>query len=230
MGSTVSIINKTNLVLNIALLQLSPLYFENGVPPNGTMTRRVGKVWFGIQAKWDLFENRYSDGQNVAVISTTSIAAILGAITAGVAFAPGAAAGAAAAGTSSAMAIKASAVTTRTLAGVGIRGALAGKVASGTLGTVVGGTGALVGNVVRFRHIIHMGASAFTAASASQIMDAVNDWGRSAVVVHGWYLGRDRTFEIRGGPRMKRFQLENGTIVELVDLQDYEPFSIHEIR
>jgi hypothetical protein len=51
MGSTVSICNATNLLINIFLSQVEDLYYEFKVKPNECMTRSVGKVWFTIKAE-----------------------------------------------------------------------------------------------------------------------------------------------------------------------------------
>ncbi len=51
MGSTVSICNATNLLINIFLSQVVDLYYEFKVKPNECMTRSVGKVWFTVKAE-----------------------------------------------------------------------------------------------------------------------------------------------------------------------------------
>ncbi|XP_021960806.1 uncharacterized protein LOC110856622 [Folsomia candida] len=61
MGSTISIVNETNCILNIALKQVTPLYYENKVMPGQVVKREVGKIWFTVEATlWSGF-NDYDD-------------------------------------------------------------------------------------------------------------------------------------------------------------------------
>jgi hypothetical protein len=43
MGGSMSIVNATNLPLDISLDQIGPLYYENQVPPGGKMERNTGE-------------------------------------------------------------------------------------------------------------------------------------------------------------------------------------------
>lgn len=51
MGSTASICNHTELILNVALSQLGPMYYENLLRPGMCMDREVGKVWFTVDGR-----------------------------------------------------------------------------------------------------------------------------------------------------------------------------------
>ncbi|XP_037027109.1 uncharacterized protein LOC119067914 [Bradysia coprophila] len=64
MGSTVSIYNETEVPLNIALCQVSPLYYQNLVRPGHCATFKVGKVWFTIEGRVWNGDNEY-DGIQV---------------------------------------------------------------------------------------------------------------------------------------------------------------------
>ncbi|RWS31973.1 hypothetical protein B4U80_12996, partial [Leptotrombidium deliense] len=79
MGSTVSICNHSFLVLNIALSQIGPLYYENNVQPGECMVRKVGKVWYRVEARPDMYVNRYTDKD----VALPIIESVLAAFTAG---------------------------------------------------------------------------------------------------------------------------------------------------
>lgn len=58
---TVRIYNDTQVPLHITLKQLSPLHYQNSVPPNGGLaTLRAGAVWFTIEARIDRGDNAYN--------------------------------------------------------------------------------------------------------------------------------------------------------------------------
>lgn len=75
MGSTVSICNATNIILNLALSQVGPLYYQNNVKPGECMKRDVGKVWYTIKANvYTGQENVYNDWSVAKPIVGYSIA------------------------------------------------------------------------------------------------------------------------------------------------------------
>ncbi len=62
MGTTASICNATNIILNIALSQVGPLHYQNRVMPGECWKQPVGKVWFTIDATlYTGKENIYTD-------------------------------------------------------------------------------------------------------------------------------------------------------------------------
>ncbi|OXA60227.1 uncharacterized protein LOC110842607 [Folsomia candida] len=151
MGSTVSICNNSTCILNMAMKQITPLYYENEMQPGQCIEREVGKVWFTLEAKLWNGENGYDTFQDIVfpitIITLTALTLLAGGI--------------------------ASASFLASLAGI-----------SSTAGKLF-----LIGKV-----IIAAGAS----TTAKQI---VQDWvSRSALSVHGLYMGYDRTFLITGGP------------------------------
>lgn len=60
-----SIHNDTEVILNIALSQVGPLYYQNFVKPGECVTFDVGKVWFTIDGRVWNGDNDY-DGKEVA--------------------------------------------------------------------------------------------------------------------------------------------------------------------
>ncbi len=50
---TITLVNDTSVPLHISLKQVSPLYYENNVPPSGgkAVFKNVGPVWFTIEAR-----------------------------------------------------------------------------------------------------------------------------------------------------------------------------------
>src|SRR5436190_23618455 len=66
MGGSMSITNETNVPLNIALKQITPLYYQNSVNPGETMYRDTGAVHFTVEAIIDLGEHtQYSNWNNI---------------------------------------------------------------------------------------------------------------------------------------------------------------------
>lgn len=65
MGSSVTIFNDTDVILNIALSQIGPLYYENAVQPGQCAKFTVGKVWFTVEGRVWNGDNEY-DGIQVA--------------------------------------------------------------------------------------------------------------------------------------------------------------------
>jgi hypothetical protein len=97
MGSTLSLCNATPLILNLALSQVGPLFYENQVLPGECWVQRTGKVWFTIEARPYLGdENKYTNAERVLPIIGVSLMGIgVAGGAAGAAGAVGAASGAA---------------------------------------------------------------------------------------------------------------------------------------
>jgi hypothetical protein len=71
MGSTVSIF--TNVALNIALRQITALYYENKVNPGERMVKTVAKAHFTIEARVYSGDNHYTDMDNIVPIAMISL-------------------------------------------------------------------------------------------------------------------------------------------------------------
>lgn len=66
MGASVSICNLTAVIINIALKQVSPLYYENKVFPGNCATFQTGRVWFTVEARiWANGSNDYNEAQKI---------------------------------------------------------------------------------------------------------------------------------------------------------------------
>lgn len=74
MGATVSICNLTNVILNVALLQIGPLYFQNKVLPGDCVDFKTGRVWFTVEVKvWKNGTNNYNNAQRGLPIAAMSL-------------------------------------------------------------------------------------------------------------------------------------------------------------
>lgn len=199
----VTIINDTQVPLNICLKQVSPLHYANSVPPNGgRATMHTGKVWFTIQARIDRGNNGYDKFQTFAPIAAITV----GALTLGAGAIYFAGASVAAGGTVAAV----SAVTARISAAVAthtptvkrlMKYASHGQTVA-KVGEVIGiGGGALAGA---------KGANGKTKPVDQQLKDKAAQASKSALKKllqgsvlssAGWYMDRDRTIRIIGGPK-----------------------------
>ncbi|GBC01771.1 hypothetical protein RclHR1_04320012 [Rhizophagus clarus] len=66
MGGSMSIINETNVPLNIALKQITPLYYQNSVKPGETMYKDTGAIHLTVEATIDFGEHtQYSNWSNI---------------------------------------------------------------------------------------------------------------------------------------------------------------------
>ncbi|GAC73264.1 hypothetical protein PANT_9c00027 [Moesziomyces antarcticus T-34] len=202
----VTIINDTQVPLNICLKQVSPLHYANSVQPNGgRATMHTGRVWFTIQARIDRGDNGYDKFQTYAPIAAVTIGALsLGAGAIYFAGASAAAGGTAAA--ISAVAARVSATvathtpTVKRLLKYASKGQTVAKV-----GQIVGiGGGALAGA---------KGANGKTKPVEQQLKDKAATASKSALQKllqgsvlssSGWYIDRDRTIRITGGPKASR--------------------------
>jgi hypothetical protein len=77
MGGSMSIVNETNVSLNIALKQVTPLYYQNSVKPGETMYKDTGAVHLTVEAIVDLGEEtQYSNwkiiNNNIELLSVSS--------------------------------------------------------------------------------------------------------------------------------------------------------------
>lgn len=124
MGSTVSIINESNVPINIALRQIGVLDWKNEVKPGETRVFKCGRVWFTVEATYDdphhLF-SRYTELDRALPIATVVIGTT-------------ALAGAAVAGAVAVLGASTATATTTASAAVG------GTVAAETAGATVAGT------------------------------------------------------------------------------------------
>lgn len=77
MGSTVSVCNATNIILNLALAQLDPLYYENKVSPGECWRVTTGKSFFTIEANvYNSEDNLYTDSSVVKPMIAASMVVI----------------------------------------------------------------------------------------------------------------------------------------------------------
>lgn len=77
MGSTISICNATNIILNLALAQIGPLYYENKVLPGECWKVKTGKSFFTVNANFYTGEdNIYTDWSVAKPIIETSLYAL----------------------------------------------------------------------------------------------------------------------------------------------------------
>ncbi|XP_055350543.1 uncharacterized protein LOC129597126 [Paramacrobiotus metropolitanus] len=86
MGGEISITNKTKVPLVISLWQISPLYYDNFVPSEGTFHRKTGMVHLSIRARLWNGENGYTDWDNVLPITAAALGGltlVAGALAAG---------------------------------------------------------------------------------------------------------------------------------------------------
>ncbi|SAM73115.1 uncharacterized protein UBRO_00072 [Ustilago bromivora] len=199
----VIIINDTQVPLHICLKQVSPLHYANSVPPDGgRATMHTGKVWFTIQARIDRGDNSYDKFQTFAPIAAVTIGALtLGA--GAVYFAGASAAGGGTVAAVSAVGARISAAvashtpTVKRLMKYASKGQTVAKIAQ-----VVGiGGGALASA---------KGATGKSKPVEQQLKDKAAQASKSAlrkllqgsvVSSAGWYIDRDRTIRITGGPR-----------------------------
>ncbi|CAG8561071.1 2189_t:CDS:2 [Ambispora gerdemannii] len=78
MGGSMSITNETNVSLNIALKQMTPLYYQNDVKPGETMYRSTGAVHFTIEANIDYARrHQYSKMRKFVPITLLSLGSLL---------------------------------------------------------------------------------------------------------------------------------------------------------
>nr|CAG8599239.1 11359_t:CDS:1 [Entrophospora candida] len=78
MGGSMSIVNETNVPLNVALKQLTPLYYQNSMKPGETMYRNTGAVHWTVEAFVDWGENsQYSDWQSIIPIGLLSLGIVM---------------------------------------------------------------------------------------------------------------------------------------------------------
>ncbi|SPC65026.1 uncharacterized protein UHOD_00072 [Ustilago sp. UG-2017b] len=199
----VTIINDTQVPLHICLKQVSPLHYANSVPPDGgRATMHTGKVWFTIQARIDRGDNSYDKFQTFAPIAAVTIGALsLGAGAVYFAGASAAAGGTVAAvsavGARISAAVASHTPTVKRLMKYASKGQTVAKIAQ-----VVGiGGGALASA---------KGATGKSKPVEQQLKDKAAQASKSAlrkllqgsvVSSAGWYIDRDRTIRITGGPR-----------------------------
>lgn len=199
----VTFINDTQVPLNICLKQVSPLHYANSVPPNGgRASMHTGKVWFTIQARIDRGDNGYDKFQTYAPIAAVTIGALsLGAGAIYFAGASVAAGGTVAAVSAAAARISAAVATHTPTAKRLLKYASKGQTVA-KIGQVVGiGGGALAGA---------KGANGKTKPVDQQLKDKAAQASKSALQKllqgsvlssAGWYIDRDRTIRITGGPK-----------------------------
>ncbi|PWZ03036.1 hypothetical protein BCV70DRAFT_10127 [Testicularia cyperi] len=220
---TVTFINDTQVPLNICLKQVSPLHYANSVPPNGgRATMHTGKVWFTIQARIDRGGNGYDKFQTFAPIAAITIGALsIGAGAIYLAGATAAAGGTAAAVSAVAARISAVAATHTPTFKRLLKYANKGqKVAQ--IGQVVGiGGGALAGarsgsgkNKTVEEQLRDKGAQASKSALQKLLQGSV-------LSSSGWYIDRDRTIRITGGPNAT---MADGVLV--VETDTTVPFNL----
>ncbi|KAJ1030658.1 hypothetical protein NDA18_001897 [Ustilago nuda] len=199
----VTIINDTQVPLHICLKQVSPLHYANSVPPDGgRATMHTGKVWFTIQARIDRGDNSYDKFQTFAPIAAVTIGTLsLGAGAVYFAGASAAAGGTVAAvsavGARISAAVASHTPTVKRLIKYASKGQTVAKIAQ-----VVGiGGGALASA---------KGATGKSKPVEQQLKEKAAQTSKSAlrkllqgsvVSSAGWYIDRDRTIRITGGPR-----------------------------
>ncbi|SNX81340.1 uncharacterized protein MEPE_00045 [Melanopsichium pennsylvanicum] len=199
----VTFINDTEVPLNICLKQVSPLHYANSVPPNGgRAVMHTGRVWFTIQARIDRGDNGYDKFQTFAPIAAVTIGALsLGAGAIYFAGASVAAGGTVAAVSAVAARISAAVATHTPTVKRLLKYASKGQTVA-RIGQVVGiGGGALAGA---------KGANGKTKPVDQQLKDKAAQASKSALrkllqgsvlSSAGWYIDRNRTIRITGGPK-----------------------------
>lgn len=203
----VTFINDTQVPLHICLKQVSPLHYANSVPANGgKATVHTGKVWFTIQARIDRGDNSYDRFQTYAPIAAVTIGVL--SVASGAIYIAGAsaAAGGTVAAVSAVAARVSAAVATHTptakrLLKYATKGQTVAKI-----GQVVGiGGGAIAGaktasegkEVEKKKPVDQQLKDKAAQASKSALRKLLQG---SVVSSAGWYIDRDRTIRITGGP------------------------------
>ncbi|EPQ32057.1 uncharacterized protein PFL1_00255 [Pseudozyma flocculosa PF-1] len=218
---TVRFINDTQVPLHVCLKQVSPLHYSNSLQPGGKVKMRCGSVWFTVQARIDRGDNGYDRFQTYAPIAAITLCALtLGAGAIYIAGASAAAGGATAA--VAALSARISALvamhspTARRLYKYAQKGQTVAKV-----GQVIGiGGGALTGankgqKPKDPKDMAKEHAEKATRTALKKLLQG------SVLSSPGWYINRDRTLRIVGGPRASRV---DGLLV--IETDTTQPFAI----
>ena len=202
----VTFINDTQVPLHICLKQVSPLHYANSVPPNGGQaTVHTGRVWFTIQARIDRGDNGYDRFQTYAPIAAVTVGALsLGAGAIYFAGASAAAGGTAAAISAVAARVSATVATHTPTVKRLLKYASKGQTVA-KIGQVVGiGGGAIAGaksagekEKDKQKPMDQQLKDKAAQASKSALRKLLQG---SVVSSAGWYIDRDRTIRITGGP------------------------------
>jgi len=225
MGSAASICNATNIILNLALSQVGPLYYQNRVMPGECWKQGVGKVWFTVDASlYTGKEDIYTDWSVARPITSWSLIGIgtATALVGGVVLIKAGAASAAV-GSAATVASSASSVASFSSGATLVNTFTTGAGGLTAIGTTAGGTFATGGGIVL--EVLDSGdvEKAFKNLSVSEA---------------GFYFGSDRTIYIAGGPPKDHvsrnethqvIRLENGN-VNRIYITETKPTSFRWIR
>ncbi|KAK0557700.1 hypothetical protein OC846_000267 [Tilletia horrida] len=235
----IRIVNDTQVPLHIALTQVGPLHWQNNVEPGQTAVLKPGPVFFTIQARIARgVNNEYDNLQRflpIAVVSVSVVTLGVGAVYFAGAYAAAGSASAVAANISAQLATKAPTVRKlyryarkyQTVARIGNMIGIGGSMLAGT--KVVAAEqqqaeeqqetqSSLFGGFMRKK--TKKEEKKQTKESMKILQGLV---AGSVVSSPGWYLNRDRTLRIVGGPRAT--QVDDLLIIETDTL---EPFRIIE--
>lgn len=241
---TVTIVNDTNVPLHISLRHISPIHFQNNVAPGKAAVLKCGRVFFTIQARiarGGAENNVYTLAESVAAPIAVSLCAVsLGAGAVWVAGAATAAGGVTAAVTTISARVGAAAASQAPTARRLYKYARQGQ-RFVQIGQVIGlGGGALLGkkaaeaqqggpakSELERKQEEKGGSSWFAFEENRRIKEAkkVLKGLLEGSVVHsqGWYIGKDRTIHIRGGPRAT--EVDGLLIIETDTLEPFEVVS-----
>eukprot|EP00984_Skeletonema_dohrnii_P011678 scaffold4688_cov77-Skeletonema_dohrnii-CCMP3373.AAC.4 len=186
------IVNKTAYPIQVSLNQVGPLYWEI-VKPGKTWHRPTGAVWFTIKAETFIegTSKKIKTADAVVPIATIVASTLAAAFTAGLSTVASAAAGGVGALSSSVAGTSAALVA----AGLPANAALA------VGGAMVGGTGAAV-----------------TATGLTKTNLIKKVFTRSNVMVskRGCYARKCPTWEVTGGPRFEKMNVDGKEVANLV--------------
>ncbi|KAK0535114.1 hypothetical protein OC842_002416 [Tilletia horrida] len=236
---TIRVINETQVPLHIALCQVGPLHWQNGVSPGSAAVLNPGPVFFTIEARIDRGkDNEYTKLQCFVPIAVVSISVVtLGAGAVYFASAAAAAGGASALVANISAQLATKAPTIRRLYKYARRGQQISRI-----GNIVGiGGSVLAGKKVAEAEAAHeekeeqggmfSGFMRKKTVSKKQQKKQTNESMKilqglvagSVISSPGWFLNRDRTLKLTGGPRATEV---DGLLI--IETDTVEPFKIVE--
>ncbi|KAE8250994.1 hypothetical protein A4X13_0g4215 [Tilletia indica] len=243
---TIKIINATQVPLHIALTQVGPLHWQNDVEPQGTAVLKPGPVFFTIEARIARgADNEYDRLQcfvPIAIVTVSVVTLGVGAVYFSAAAAAAGSASAVMANISAQVASKVPAI--RKLYKYARRSQQIARI-----GNIVG----VGGSMLASKKLADADAAAISSKTASQSEGRFSGfWSKkedklskkeekkqaaesmkilqglvagSVVSSPGWYLNRDRTLRIEGGPRATEVDgllvIETDTVVPFTIVEEH---------
>ncbi|KAE8210564.1 hypothetical protein CF327_g5573 [Tilletia walkeri] len=243
---TIKIINATQVPLHIALTQVGPLHWQNDVEPQGTAVLKPGPVFFTIEARIARgADNEYDRLQcfvPIAIVTVSVVTLGVGAVYFSAAAAAAGSASAVMANISAQVASKVPAI--RKLYKYARRSQQIARI-----GNIVG----VGGSMLASKKLADADAAAISSKTASQPEGRFSGfWSKkedklskkeekkqaaesmkilqglvagSVVSSPGWYLNRDRTLRIEGGPRATEVDgllvIETDTVVPFTIVEEH---------